>query len=726
MRIPLVKGEDLLTKPRKILNLWSETGDCHLGHLHMMRTAGELIAKGHKVVFYVGEFKSSLWPTAEFHRMTEQCRAVEQLLGAVITGANAESGWGLPDADVAPSRTKYTTFLTKLASAATKTEREGLVPPPVSDDMLRIWDKSTWGGAGSPFFVLVALYAKTRALDSLLIAERHEYIGRVAAWISQNWFSHPLELMVVSDFPAIVPNKNGEKFMASSNGAIRMQEPKEYLEQRLKKAPGADRSAFIEQCCRLLLQRSLAVDEFKTWWAGNQASYTAADAAEFMRAMERLFQEYRGIAHSVIPVTSQHTFKPINNEFLLKYVGLTAHQWSKDHKTPQVAEGFLQSLPNDINEEADKHEHNVYEPAFNAIGAAIKSRPRPDLGFSSEVLRDLCDLTAYNKTTDLLLYFGARKVHRDHYVHTFNVGALGQFVLDLYVGGQQLKQHIATKLNADPIEVEFAWWLTAMLHDHAYPLYSVLVWMERLKPLADVYANERDTMKTLALAHLDSLRVVHKDIRSGLRKIIESGSFNLAEFWSDTKATRREIFSFLKQEDQDFLLENPAVDHGYAAVLNMGFWLKPHDRVVRKKELIEQIFRGILYHTSVDLAGKRPAMIHWGDDPLAYLLLVCDELQEWSRRSLREREGVLRATPSELLVAPLSRRLDRQESWQVPTTPFLDVTVRYTRRSEMGDWTSHKFHEDKSKMFRRLQASSGDPFPKLRLAYALTTDVFPA
>jgi hypothetical protein len=408
---------------------------------------------------------------------------------------------------------------------------------------------------------------------------------------------------------------------------------------------------------------------------------------------------------------------------ILGYTGLVVKRWNGDNGS---LPDWARTVDPRVNDNADEFVTKYYDAAFGAITKKLGAFENSSLGLSRSVVSKLIELASENRTTDLFLFFGAKKTHRDHYVHTFNVAGLGQFFLDLHVStGKQLKQYIADNLSCSALDVEMTWWLTAMLHDHAYPLYSMMQWLSRLHPLAKAYPEKKATLIALAKPHLESLPLVHDDIKKPMLKAIESGDFGLTGLWDETKLKRRDLFWFLDPKDLDPLCAKPEVDHAFAAVLNIVFHLQPWTTEVKTRTLVRQLLRGILFHTQVPLADGKVSDIHWRPDPMAYLLLICDELQEWSRRTLNEKAGTMQSASSELLLSPLRRRLDSEESWQLPRDGVLDATVRYFKVGELRGWDSHAFHKSKLEMFERLRTEDGDQIPRIRLQYALATPTFP-
>ena len=719
----LLEGADHLLVPgRSILNLWTETEECHIGHLHLLRTARRLLAEKHAVTFYVGEFQSDLWAPLEFGRREQSYKVVSTVLKALVPGADAHSGFHATDK---ARLTNGHTFHNRMRLGVRTQNYTSLpVPPNEIKDALADIYKKPWGGLKSQFFTIFSIYAADNKFDSILIAERHAYIGKALAWFAHACFRTPMmPLLVVRNVNAM----NG-KPMSRKNDPVRMQEPTEYLRQALETNDDqAARRTFIKQLCELFLEDGRAPDDFKVWWEANVATLDAPDAFALLTGrVNGLFEDYRNVVYSVLPETQDETHRRINNLALLGHVGLAVKRWNSAAGGDADLPAWARNIDPRVNDESSDFEGSHYAKAFEDVESILRRHENAGDGLSKDIIQRLLRLASENRTTDLFLFFGSRKQHRDHYVHTFNVCGLGQFMLDLYVrDGKQLKDHIATELECTVLDVEVTWWLTAMLHDHAYPLHSMMEWMSRLQGLAKAYPSQTGILADLARSHAKSIPLVHDDIRNPILAAIDAKTFGLTTLWDSTKAKRHDLFWFLDDADLTPLVANPLPDHGFAAVLNIVCHLQECGPGVRYKKLLRQILRGILFHTNVKLRDGKVSDIQWRADPMAYLLLVCDELQEWSRRTLRDREGDMKPAQSELLLAPLRRRLESDERWTVPKDRALDVTVRYFDVREVEKWDSHAFHRSKNEMFSRLRMQGTDPFPRIRLLYALATPKYP-
>ena len=188
--------------------------------------------------------------------------------------------------------------------------------------------------------------------------------------------------------------------------------------------------------------------------------------------------------------------------------------------------------------------------------------------------------------------------YRDHLFHAIEVCFLGHLLLDLeYVKGKPLValfQHLL-RLNSSR-EVLRAWYVAALLHDIGYGI--------------DVLNSAADMMKFFEGS--DSLSELAADVR----KRIEDLSESLAKFFppADAPIPPR--------------AEAPIPDHGMVAAEHLQRLV---NRVVDDQEAAR------VYKYSIEAIAAHNVHnrdVSFRKQPLAFLLILCDTIQEWNRPHL--------------------------------------------------------------------------------------------
>ncbi|MHC4497732.1 MAG: hypothetical protein ACYS21_01310 [Planctomycetota bacterium] len=184
--------------------------------------------------------------------------------------------------------------------------------------------------------------------------------------------------------------------------------------------------------------------------------------------------------------------------------------------------------------------------------------------------------------------------YRDHFCHALEVCFLGHFLLDIEnEPNEPLWKKVALKLGCpeDRKRVLKLWYLAALLHDVGYGI----------------------------------------DVLHGVRELLEF--FKNAGPLKQLGENLKEAVERLSEElDEDFLIpygaeDKPGEDHGVLAALHLQKLLESiakDDKEVRPEE-----FRPAV--GAIAMHNSRKHEVSFNKDPLAFLLILCDTVQEWNR-----------------------------------------------------------------------------------------------
>lgn len=239
--------------------------------------------------------------------------------------------------------------------------------------------------------------------------------------------------------------------------------------------------------------------------------------------------------------------------------------------------------------------------------------------------------------------------HRDHYSHSVYVFALG---LAIFMNNKNMRDAFALHFGTDRIYYNFLkyWGMAALFHDVGYPFeisfLQVLEYgneLENIKNNKNVEENKNDRLK-MRYINLDRfVEFKPEEINKCEGFLPESGTdindiFTeqiLKEFGaiSGNVTLDRKIIKYCLDDRITNAVDY--IDHAYfSAVLFLKKILqyRPLD-----KHTLDAVM-AILLHNSFykktykkQIKGAKYEPIHLKSQPLAYLLMLCDELQCWDR-----------------------------------------------------------------------------------------------
>jgi hypothetical protein len=235
---------------------------------------------------------------------------------------------------------------------------------------------------------------------------------------------------------------------------------------------------------------------------------------------------------------------------------------------------------------------------------------------------------------EALMYFlNVRKFYRDHCAHQLRVAVLGDFLLDLKSDAGSIKSVIRDRLELSLDEVRTVWWFAGLLHDTGIPLaklstavnWSLLNEILRCYPSMDIKASPM--LVDLAGADLQNseyLSILFEGMPESWQTILKSG-LGVSE-----PLEGKILFKAGFSSHQEYQPANLRIDHGVVGAVNLLRTLGTPEKLRRNlpedRPLIEAA-RAISLHNFKEMLRTVP----FEEYPLAFLLVLADELQEWSR-----------------------------------------------------------------------------------------------
>jgi hypothetical protein len=271
---------------------------------------------------------------------------------------------------------------------------------------------------------------------------------------------------------------------------------------------------------------------------------------------------------------------------------------------------------------------NVIRKIIDEMAAEIKG---------SQALEVAQNMVKRARFLDLLLFLIPKR-YRGHEIHQFNVAAFGLFLLDIHVDAHQtLADYIRVRCGlADSEEVKKAWIIASLLHDHALPINYMFKVIPSLRKRAKVRKEYETTLRLLeevlkdAYIDLFSETLLKKykaivDDQEPLENLSIVISAELRKLGFKADQVKEMIFN-----DRGVIDNDRVLNHGILAAVNVSCHLAEEFRKKRVRtrsydSVIRVAVEAIAVH---DL--KKPSL-SLRKEPFVFLLVLCDELQEWGR-----------------------------------------------------------------------------------------------
>lgn len=235
--------------------------------------------------------------------------------------------------------------------------------------------------------------------------------------------------------------------------------------------------------------------------------------------------------------------------------------------------------------------------------------------------------------------------HRDHYSHSVYVFVLGLAIYksnELYQKEYKEYYKISDDKEAAAHYLQY-WGLSSLFHDIGYPFELLF---EQVCSYFEVEGNKRESRPFVAYHDLDAFISIDDKAKEKLSKIYSGKSFNTTNdvFAYVLNEKLGNVYGFTEEEMRTFLVEKPTqpnkfnhfMDHAYFSATILFRKLFEEMDIEMHSEHLDAL-TAILMHNSLykfciahyKSEGNKPfkAELH----PLAYMLMLCDELQCWDR-----------------------------------------------------------------------------------------------
>jgi len=318
------------------------------------------------------------------------------------------------------------------------------------------------------------------------------------------------------------------------------------------------------------------------------------------------------------------------------------------------------------------------------------------------LIRALPDLEAFLYSTSV------KKYYRDHTEHALRVAVLGDFLLEQDLGQGPLGGVISDLTNLDKgLLKEKFWWIIGLLHDIGYPLgkmttavnYSLLNQLLKCYPTLDLEFIPFEINLTWKGEQEEYLKIIEEGLSKEARELIRKGAG-----FQNQKITAQNPQIFLNQPNghPEFKYQNQIkLDHGVISALSLLKGLGTPQDIKNNDEYIGYILaaKAIALH---NFKAQLKEYI-FEEQPIAFFLMLIDELQEWGRPIPIQVLDTYFTTELKkvTLLDELLLQLD-EFSWL--------MQFKNQQAKDLMDFNFNFFSNEKKKSFGRLK--SGDTFPK--------------
>lgn len=450
----------------------------------------------------------------------------------------------------------------------------------------------------------------------LLFSERHRYIGILyKLLLMEAGFEGPIGIL----YHNTLPNIQNKKCMTRKN-CVYITTSRNAIEENLRNIPNTTNNNFVPKILKLLI------------YPEREASGRGRDEANEI----------------IFPWLSEIVLNHNNNLTEGKKRADWGGEWFKVTNYSLV-DLMLRQIDNTsacFDQLVNKHPERYFQEYLKLKDSIVqkfinaKLNPSTDIRIQTIIGR-IANLIKATENVDFQLYL-TEKRHRDHFVHQFNVASLGWHLLNIYINDNyKLVDKIANIYEVDIGTITITWWIASLLHDHAYPVQSTLWSLQRLEYLKnttilnDVVRNYTNAFKSSGRSgwlsnDLQDVLFIF-DRRRGDNTLVSEIKKVVFEKLQELNEDIRKKLN-LELDLTNCNTEKYYCDHGVLGAINLfGITKDLGNNLGEMTKPLEIAGKAIFLHNLNGMNGLPRHEIDFSKDPLVYLLILVDEIQEWSR-----------------------------------------------------------------------------------------------
>jgi len=249
------------------------------------------------------------------------------------------------------------------------------------------------------------------------------------------------------------------------------------------------------------------------------------------------------------------------------------------------------------------------------------------------LIKSLPDLESFLYSTS------AGKFYRDHTEHQLRVAVLGDFILEQDFGNGQLLNIISELAELDKAHLkDKIWWVMGLLHDIGYPLqkmstsinYALLNQILKCYPMLDLQFTPFEISLTKEKSEqIKYLKILEEGLSKKAKELIRAGSGLYLEEFPKPKV-QTSIASSIEGHQVYKYLNPIGLDHGVIGGLSLLRSLGTPEELQEQKEEYTGYLKAAQAIALHNFKDPLPEFT-FDNNPLAFLLVLIDEMQEWGR-----------------------------------------------------------------------------------------------
>jgi len=261
------------------------------------------------------------------------------------------------------------------------------------------------------------------------------------------------------------------------------------------------------------------------------------------------------------------------------------------------------------------------------------------------------------------------RMYRDHFIHSFNVFLLGYYIINRL----NETHHNKDFFKAREPNFNLTWMLTSTFHDVAYPIQETEFWLNELfeKFLGVNPKFSLNITQIVPMVYVDFIRLISCWHRQPIQGPLQ-GDKLMSMDWT----FYNEIGSKLIEKEHGVV---GALMLSHRMAIREGFLEEPIDST-KARNPWDFLYLHLPACHAISLHHLQSIPVSFSKHPFAFMLILCDELQDWGRPSNRRDRDIIslknvkitETDPPEILFEIEASEYRKKELNEVLTRRLLD------------------------------------------------------